>query len=149
MGWQAVRMVGACALAALAAYVLGLKEGYWALISAAVVMQPALGQTVAAGRNRILGTLVGAAAGLAVIEAGRLGAPIHIMFWVALVPLALLTAAVPYMRLTIITLIVVVLLPSDGLSFSPAIGRVVEILVGSVAAIAVSAIRPRWQPDDG
>ncbi len=141
--------MAACALSYAGAHALGLNEDYWALISAAVVMQPALGQTVAAGRNRILGTLVGAAAGLAVIEAGRLGAPIHVMFWVALVPLALLTAAIPYMRLTIITLIVVVLLPSDGLSFSPAIGRVIEILVGSVAAIAVSAIRPRQRASDG
>src|SRR5271163_4669334 len=71
--WQAVRILAACALAYVAARLIGLSEFYWALVTAVVVTQPALPETLAAGRDRALGTLIGALAGLAVIAAGQQG----------------------------------------------------------------------------
>ena len=99
--WQAVRILAACALAYVAARLIGLSEFYWALVNAA-------------GRDRALGTLIGALAGLAVIAAGQQGASTFALFWVALVPLAILTAMKPTLRLSCVTLVIVVLVPAPG-----------------------------------
>jgi uncharacterized membrane protein YccC len=57
------------ALASVSAYALttlfSLPQGYWAVISVIVVMQTNLGGSVRAGVNRVIGTAVGAAMGLA------------------------------------------------------------------------------------
>jgi uncharacterized membrane protein YccC len=118
----------------------GLKEAYWSLITAVVVTQPALGDTLAASRNRVLGTLIGAAAGCAVIEAARHGFSTPVLFWCALAPLALLTAARQNLRLSCITLIVVVLIPSTGDPFARPLDRVYGILLGTLASIVATAV---------
>src|SRR5277367_2813508 len=116
--WQAVRILAACALAYVAARLIGLSEFYWALVTAVGVTQPALPETLAAGRDRALGTLIGALAGLAVIAAGQWGASTFALFWVALVPLAILTAMKPTLRLSCVTLVIVVLVPAPGNPFA-------------------------------
>jgi uncharacterized membrane protein YccC len=138
--WQAVRILAACALAYVAAMLIGLSEFYWALVTAVVVTQPALPETLAAGRDRALGTLIGALVGLAVIEAGQRGASTFALFWVALVPLAILTAIKPNLRLSCVTLVIVVLVPAPGNPFARPFERIVEILVGVLASIVVSAV---------
>ncbi len=125
----------------------GLKEGYWALITAIVVTQPLLDDTIAASRNRVLGTLIGAAAGFFVLEGARLGFPTVVLFWCALAPLAVLTAVRQNLRLSCITLIVVVLIPSVGPPFVRPLDRVFGILLGTLASIVVAAvIRVRRMP---
>ena len=74
--WQAVRIMAACGLAYGGSKLLGVPEGYWALITSIVVTQPVLDETLAAGRDRVLGTLIGAAVGLGVSEAARHGTPV-------------------------------------------------------------------------
>ena len=147
--WQATRLVGACALAFLAAAASGLPERYWALITAVVVTQPMLSDTLGAGRNRVLGTLVGAAVGFLVLLAEQHGWPAPPLFWVALAGLALLTAVHPYLRLSAVTLIVVVLVPGAGVGalYARPFDRVVEILIGTLAAVVAAAVvRPRlWR----
>ncbi|MBF0481538.1 MAG: FUSC family protein [Desulfovibrionaceae bacterium] len=52
------------ALAAMAlTEALGLKQGYWAVITSLLVMQTNLGGSIAAGWSRLLGTFAGAAVG--------------------------------------------------------------------------------------
>ena len=111
--WQAARFVAACAVAYGGAAALGLHERYWALITAIVVTQPMLSDTLAAGRDRVAGTLVGAAAGFVVLELAHLGLPLLVLFWIALVPLAILVALRPYLRLSLVTLCVVALVPAN------------------------------------
>ncbi len=138
--WQAVRIVAACALAYVVTGLLALPEGYWSVITAIVVTQSDLGATLKAGRDRILGTMVGAAVGAVVIGLDAAGVlTLDELFWLALVPLALLTAMRPNLRLSCVTLVVVVLVPAASTWHRP-IDRVIEILVGSVASIVVSAI---------
>ena len=143
--WQTVRILAACALAYAGARLIGLSEDYWALVTAVVVTQPALPETLAAGRDRALGTLIGAVAGLAVIAAGQWGASTYALFWVALVPLAILTAIKPNLRLSCVTLVIVVLVPAPGNPFARPFERVLEILVGVLASIVVSAVTPSRQ----
>jgi uncharacterized membrane protein YccC len=132
--------MAACALSECLSSLCGLKEGYWALITAVVVTQPALGDTLAASRNRVLGTLIGAAVGCLVIEAARHGFSTFVLFWCALAPLALLTAAHQNLRLSCITLIVVVLIPGAGDPFVRPLDRVYGILLGTLASIVATAV---------
>ena len=143
--WQTVRILAACALAYGAARLIGLSEDYWALVTAVVVTQPALPATLTAGRDRALATLIGALVGLAVIAAGQWGASTLALFWVALVPLAILTAMKPTLRLSCVTLVIVVLVPAPGNPFARPFERVLEILVGVLASIVVSAVTPGRQ----
>ncbi len=145
--WQAARLVGACAAAFAFSAASSLPERYWALITAVVVTQPMLSDTLGAGRERVLGTLIGAAAGFLVLFAEGQGAPRLPLFWLALAGLALLIAAYPYLRLSAVTLIVVVLVPGTGAIYTKPFDRVVEILIGTLAAVVASAaIRPRlWR----
>src|SRR5580692_5858023 len=43
----------------------GLHDGYWGAISAIIVLQSNFGSTITASRDRILGTIIGAACGFA------------------------------------------------------------------------------------
>ena len=117
------------------------------MITAVVVTQPMLSDTLSAGRDRILGTLIGAAGGFLVLEAGARGWSVMPLFWCVLTGFALLVAAFPYLRLCAVTLVVVVLVPGDGPAFTRPADRVFEILLGTIAAIVVaSIIRPkRWR----
>ncbi len=137
--WQTLRILAACAIAYGASWLIGLHEGYWALVTAVVVTQPGLGETLAAGRDRVIGTLIGASAGLAVIAAAQLGGSTVPLFWVALAPLAVLAAAMPNLRLCCITLVIVVLAPSSGPPFERPLQRIAEILLGTFASVLVSA----------
>ena len=145
--WQTARLVGACALAYAFSAASGLPERYWALITAVVVTQPMLSDTLGAGRDRVLGTLIGAAVGFLVLFAEQHGVPRLPLFWLAMVGLALLVAVYPYLRLCAVTLIVVVLVPGTGTIYARPLDRVVEILIGTLAAVVASAvIRPRlWR----
>ena len=119
---------------------MGVSEGYWAVITAVVVTQPMLSDTLSAGRDRIVGTLVGAAVGFLVLEAADHGWPVMPLFWAALAALTFLIAMQPYLRLCAVTLVVVVLVPGAGKAFARPFDRVIEILLGTVAAIVVAAI---------
>jgi uncharacterized membrane protein YccC len=144
--WQTGRLIAACALAYGACTVIGLREIYWALVTAVVVTQPAWGDTLNASRDRVLGTLIGAFAGLAVIYARERGGPPLVLFWIALVPLTILTAIKPNLRLSCITLIIIVLVPTTGSPYALPFERIVGILLGTLASIVVAAAtsaRPR------
>ena len=138
--WQAIRILGACALSLAGTRLLRLPEGYWAVITAIVVTQADLSSTLQAGRDRILGTVIGAIVGALVIGAGGEG-PLSTaaLFWIALTPLAILTAIKPNLRLSCVTLVVVVLVPAASTWHRP-LDRVIAILVGTLASILVSAI---------
>ena len=145
--WQTLRLVGACALAYAFAELLALKEGYWSLITAIVVTQPMLADTLSAGRDRVAGTLIGALIGFGVLVLVQRGWPELPLFWVTLVPVSLLVAMRPYLRLSAVTLVVVVLVPGAGSPYVRPFDRVIEILLGTVAAVIVATIiRPKlWR----
>ena len=129
------------ALAYAAAAWAGLPDRFWAMVTVVVVTQPALDSTLSAGRDRVLGTLLGALAALGIILAARAGAPLLPMFWVALAPLAVVTAVWPTMRLSCVTLIIAVLVQPGGLSLIRPLDRVLEILLGTGAAVVVSLVK--------
>jgi uncharacterized membrane protein YccC len=144
LGWahvrQTCRLLTAFALAGGSAAWLGVPEGYWAIITAVVVMQPDLSHTLEAGRNRVLATLIGAAVGLVLIAARQRGLPAIPLFIAGLVPLAVVAAIWPNMRLAATTLVVVFLIPAGGDPYVRPLLRVGDILLGVLACIAVSVL---------
>jgi uncharacterized membrane protein YgaE (UPF0421/DUF939 family) len=78
-----------------------------------------------------------------VLWGAQLGMSSFILFWVALVPLAILTAVKPNLRLCCITLAIVVLVPATGTPYLRPLQRILEILIGTVASILVTAAVPR------
>ena len=137
--WHVVRLVGACTLAYAAATMIGLPEGYWSLITAIVVTQPEFSKTLAASADRIIATLIGAALGFLVLEAVVHGGPKLPLFAATLAALLVLTAIKPNLRMSGVTLIVVVLVPSTSEPFVRPFDRVIEILLGVIASLIVSA----------
>jgi len=70
LSWEHKRLLIHAAKTSLAAALcwwlalrFGLHDGYWGSISAIIVLQSNVGSTVTASRDRILGTLIGAALG--------------------------------------------------------------------------------------
>src|SRR5258708_14325691 len=51
---------------------LGLHDGYWGAISAIIVLQSNVGATIKASRDRILGTIIGAAFGFSFSLIGQI-----------------------------------------------------------------------------
>ena len=135
---QAVRTLVSVFLSDVVAQVLHLREPYWALITAVIVTQARISSTLEAGRDQIIGTLVGAVAGAGAIALSLAGLPKLPVFAVLLVPLALLAAFKPNLRLAGVTLVVVFLFPAQGGPFSRPVDRVLAILVGAVVSLAVS-----------
>ena len=60
-----IRAATAAALSLLVSDALGLPQSYWAVITALIVVQGSLGGTLTAGLDRLIGTLAGAALGVA------------------------------------------------------------------------------------
>lgn len=137
---QAFRLLSACALAGGCAAVMGLPEGYWAVITAIVVMQPELSKTLSAGRDRVVATLVGAAFGMALVALREQGLPTLPLFVAGLIPLAMLTAVVPTLRLACTTLVVVFLIPAEGDVYLRPLFRVADILVGAFSCLVISLL---------
>jgi len=142
---QAARTLASVFLSDAVARLCGLGEPAWALITAAIVTSNSFTSTWTAGRDQIVGTLIGALAGSAAIGLTLLGYPKLPVFALMLTPLALLAAARPTLRLTCVTLIVVFLFPSPGNPFARPFDRVTAILIGAATSLLVSYLvfRPR------
>jgi uncharacterized membrane protein YccC len=144
LGWtharQTCRLLAACALAGGSVTLLGVPEGYWAIITALVVMRPDFSHTLEAGRDRVLATLIGAVVGGMLIVARQHGLPEIPLFIAGIIPLAVITALWPNLRLACTTLVVVFLIPVEGDPYIRPLLRVGDILMGVLACLLVSAL---------
>ena len=140
----AARVTVAALLAFVLAKLLGFAHGYWAVITAIIVMQSSLGGSVKAAIDRLLGTLAGALYGAVVAialphaEDWQLGLAIA----TGIAPLALLAAIKPSFKAAPITAFIV-LVPLPGQSLPPlefALDRILEISIGSLVGIVVSLL---------
>jgi uncharacterized membrane protein YccC len=143
--WHAARIFAACAISYGIPALIGLQEAYWAPMSAIYVAQPELQATFAAARDRVIATLIGAVTGLAVLQAARSGVHSMPLFWGAFIPLSILSAARPNLRLSCTTLVILVLVPSTGPILARPLERIIEILLGALVAVAVTAATPMRQ----
>ena len=141
-----LRIAAAGLLAFAVGHFLGLVQIYWAVLTAIIVMQASVGGSLKATADRLIGTIAGAAWGVAttvgVPHPGPLTTAAALV--VALVPMAALVALSPSYRIAPVTAAIVLLGPvgANGV-VEAALDRVVEIAVGCVVALAVAlAITP-------
>ena len=134
--------------AGLAAYGLaeafGLAQGYWAVLTAVIVVQASLGGSVQAVIDRLVGTLGGAAFGAAIaLLVPHAGTPMTaVTLILALAPLAFITAIYPSFRMAPVTA-AIVLLGSSSAAAGPldaAVARVFEIGLGCIVGLGASLL---------
>jgi uncharacterized membrane protein YgaE (UPF0421/DUF939 family) len=125
-------------------HVLELHQGYWAVLTAVIVIQGNVGGSLKAAVDRLVATLGGGAYGVLV----ALAIPQAELLWrglslgLLLAPLAFLAALRPGLRPAPVTAIIVLLgSPSQVMGVLPfAIERVVEIGLGGAIGFAVSLL---------
>lgn len=120
---------------------LGLAQGYWAVLTAVIVMQASLGGSLKAMLDRLAGTIAGAVAGIVVVlivpRTGVVTTGLALLL--ALVPLSALVAFKPAYRVAPVTAVIVVLI-AHGPALSTGLARAFEIALGTVIAFAVALL---------
>ena len=124
------------------AHLLDLRQGYWAVLTAVIVIQGNVGGSLKAATDRLIGTLAGGAYGVLVATLIPRGDPLWLGLALALllVPLSVAAALRPGLRVAPVTAVIVLLgTTSQSVGLLPAtIERVIEIGLGSAVAFAVS-----------
>jgi uncharacterized membrane protein YgaE (UPF0421/DUF939 family) len=131
----------------LVARLFRLPEAYWAPITTLVITQSSLGAALAVSRERILGTLFGAAVGA--LAASHFGSGV-LIFGVSIFILGLLCTVVHFDRAAYrfagVTLAIVVLVPRSGPPWRIAIHRCAEVLIGIGVALLLAVLWPESDP---
>lgn len=159
LSWERQRLLIHAAKTALAAALcwwlarrFGLREGYWGSISAIIVLQSNVGSTVNASRDRILGTLIGAALGFSFSLFGSLPWNYILAVLLAVIVCGLLGLR-NSSRLAGVTITLVMLVQETGPRWSLALARVSEVVLGIVVALGVTTLvfpdRARLRLRDG
>jgi uncharacterized membrane protein YccC len=134
-------MTVAAILAFATAWVFALPEGYWAVISAVVVMQSSLGGTLGASLDRLMATVAGAMVGAACVSLRELTPlPEILVLTLAVGPTALLAALRPSFRVTPITAVIVLVGASPGAGLLTAFHRVMEITIGCFVGVLTARL---------
>lgn len=137
-GEHAVMATAAALLAYLPTQVIGLREGFWAAITAIAVVQSEFGATRSTARDQFVGAAIGGVIGIAVVlVTGQ-----HIVSYALAVPSSVLAAwllnASSAARLAGVTATIILLVPHPGESVEQmALSRVFEVGWGVTVAIAV------------
>ena len=140
----AVRVTAAAVLAFAIAKLLGFAHGYWAVITAIIVMQTSVGGSLKAALDRLLGTMAGALYGAAIALLIPHGTTTELAtaMVAAILPLALLAAVRPNFKVAPITAFIV-LVPLSGAAAPPltyALERILEISIGGVVGLATALL---------
>jgi uncharacterized membrane protein YccC len=144
---HALRVVTAAVAAFALVKLSGLPQGWWAVITALLVVQTSVGGSLKAAIDRLWGTIAGAVYGaiVAIIVPHVTDVGLAIAIAVAILPLAYLAAINPMFRVAPVTALIV-MLPIYGQGGNPlvsALDRVIEIVIGNIVALAVTfAILP-------
>ena len=135
---QGMRTALAAALAYWIAGMLHLPSGYWAAISAIVVMQSEVGATVLASRDRLAGTAMGAVVGLLTSSVWHHSL---LIFAVGVLVVMMLCTALKYKnagRLGGVTVAIIVLIPYPGPLWQIALQRFLEVSFGIVVSLLLA-----------
>lgn len=135
---HAAKTAAAAALCWWIASRFGFPDGYWGAISAIIVLQSNFGATITASRDRILGTLIGAALGFSFSLVGASPWNYILAVFAAVVVCGLLGFR-SSSRLACVTITIVMLVQSSSHKVV-ALTRVGEVLLGIVVAVAVSTL---------
>ncbi|HEX3891517.1 MAG TPA: FUSC family protein [Terracidiphilus sp.] len=159
LSWEHRRLLILAAKTALSAGLcwwlagrFGLHDGYWGAISAIIVLQSNFGSTISASRDRLLGTLIGAAFGFSFSLIGSLPWN-YILALIAAMTVCGLLGFRSSSRLAGVTITIVMLVQNASSHWTVALDRVSQVILGIVVAILVSTLvlpdRARLRLRDG
>lgn len=134
---NAGRMTVAALVAAGLATLSGLPQGYWAVITAMVIMQGSLGGTLGAASDRVLATMAGAIAGAigAWLQA-QLALPQLLLLALVTSPLSLLVVIRPSFRLAPVTAAIILMSgTAEEDALQTAWHRTLEIGIGCIVGV--------------
>lgn len=135
---QGLKTAIAGVIALLISALVHLPEGYWAAISALIVMQSNVGATLNASRTRLAGTAVGALTGglfVALLGGSVTGFAVAVAVTFVLCDLLRLTDS---QRLATVTVAIVMLTGRTSAAWTIALHRFAEVAIGIVVALLVS-----------
>jgi len=135
---QAVKTAIAGVISISVTNLFHLPEGYWAAISALIVMQSNVGATLNASRTRLAGTAVGALVGglfVAVFGTGILGFALAVTIAFLLCDLLHLAES---QRLATVTVAIIMLIGRASSAWVVAVHRFAEVALGILIALLVS-----------
>jgi uncharacterized membrane protein YccC len=137
-----LRIAVAGILSFVAAELLGLPQGYWAVFTAVLVVQGSVGGSWKASIDRLVGTLLGAVYGAAIATLVPHGdsVTLGVALAISLTPLAIVAALSPSYRVAPITA-VVLLLGSSSSTEGPLLAatlRTLEVSLGGLVGMLVS-----------
>lgn len=135
---QAIKTGVAGLLSMVLAEFFGLPEGYWAVISAVIVMQSNIGAAVSAAWSRLAGTAIGAFVGALFVALWGVNAA---AFGVAVTLTVLICAFLGLLdsyRLASATVAIVMLFGRPDVSWTVALHRFTEVSLGVVVALLVT-----------
>lgn len=143
---QSARTAVAAVAALLLARLLRMNEAYWASITVIIVMQSTFGASLSISAQRFVATAVGAVVGA--LAATYFHANIAV-FGIGVFLLGMVCAALEIERAAYryagVTLAIVMLIPRQTSAWSAAAHRFVEVSVGIVVALVISAVWPEHQ----
>lgn len=137
----ACRVMVAGLLAYCLAIALSLPQGYWAVITAIVVMQSTVGGSLKAALDRLTGTALGAAVGFCVAVLHLQGYQAGVALAAVLGPLAYAASASPRFRVAPVTAAIMLIGTGGAMPLDPvaaALDRVLEIALGGVIGVLVA-----------
>ena len=134
---QAIRLMAAVAVSFVFYEGFHLPQGYWAVFTVVIVMQGSIGGTLDASVDRMFGTVAGALlGGTAAALVPHAPVPLGIALVACVGAAALLAASQPRFKVAPITVAIMLLSSSAGMSpVQAALFRVVEIGVGGVLGV--------------
>lgn len=143
---HSVRTTAVAIASLLAARLCRLPQAYWAPLTALVITQSSLGAALKVSRQRLTGTVLGAATG------AMAGAFLGMHLWVFAVCLVLLGVVCAVTRsgnsayrFAGVTLVIVLLVPRSGPAWTMALHRFAEVSLGILVALAFAYVWP--EPD--
>ncbi|MFJ8627593.1 FUSC family protein [Kitasatospora sp. NPDC093550] len=144
---HAVRLTGVVTVAYLLARIAGFHHGYWAPMTAAMVMRPDFAQTYSRGVARLAGTVVGVAVSTLVVQLVHPGEWVLAGLAVVCIGGAYLAFRTGYALTTvgISTYVVFLLGLQEGDPLVTAFERVGLTLLGGSIALVTYALFPTWQ----
>ncbi|MBO1416752.1 FUSC family protein [Streptomyces sp. FH025] len=144
---HAVRLSGVVTVSYLVARLAGFHHGYWAPMTAAMVMRPDFAQTYSRGIARLAGTVVGVAASTLVVQLAHPGQWVLAALAVVCIGGAYLAFRTGYALTTvgISTYVVFLLGLQEGNPLVTAVERVGLTLLGGSIALVTYALFPTWQ----
>lgn len=135
---QAIRTALSAGLCYWLTTLLRLPGGYWAAISAIVVMQSQAGTTLLVSRARIVGTMIGAFAGWLTVLVWHHSLLIYAIAVFMVVLVCLATNMENAARLGGVTISIIVLIPHAEPAWQIALIRFIEVSFGICVSLVIA-----------